>query len=86
MAGAADVDLGAQVTAVEMEDERADVAADVEHRRPADRRRMLVAVVVAVLLVIVPVAVIVAVALAVIVVVPVAVIENGTHTASGRTS
>jgi hypothetical protein len=42
MTGAADVDLGAEVAAVEMEDERADVATDVEHSRPTHRRSVLV--------------------------------------------
>jgi hypothetical protein len=65
------VDLAAEVAAVEMEHERADVAPDVEHGRPAHRRGVRVVVVVVVR---VPVPV------------PVPVIENGAHTASGRTS
>jgi hypothetical protein len=67
MTGTADVDLAAEVAAVEMEHERADVAPDVEHGRPAHRRgvRVVVPVVMAVIM---------------------AVIENGAHTASGRTS
>ena len=67
--GTADVDLGAQVAAVEMEDERTDVAPDVEHGRPAHRRRVRV---------VMPVVVVVVVIMSV--------IENGAHTASGRTS
>jgi hypothetical protein len=73
--GPANVDLGAQVTAVEVEDERADVATDVEHGRTAQRRGVAVAVIV-----------LVVVAVPVMVVVAVPVIEHGTHADNGTTS